>query len=32
MIYLNASFLFDSVRSDPRFQALLKRMNFPQQP
>ena len=29
MVQLNANPAFDSIRSDPRFQALLHRMNFP---
>ena len=32
MGYLPALVQFDPLRSDPRFQALLQRMNFPQQP
>ena len=31
-IFLSASPVMDNLRSDPRFQALLKKMNFPQQP
>jgi len=30
MIVLKASPTYDSLRSEPRFQALLRRMNFPQ--
>jgi len=29
MVQLYANPAFDSIRSDPRFQALLHRMNFP---
>ena len=32
MAFVGHSFLFDPLRSDPRFQALLQRMNFPQTP
>ena len=30
--YINVHSFFDDLRSDPRFQALLQRMNFPQHP
>jgi eukaryotic-like serine/threonine-protein kinase len=30
MIYLKASAMWDPVRGDPRFQAMLQQMNFPQ--
>ena len=30
MVYLKAEPVFDSMRSDPGFQALIKKMNFPQ--
>jgi hypothetical protein len=29
MIYLKAGALFDPARADPRFEALLRQMNFP---
>ncbi len=31
MTFVNSLFVSDPLRSDPRFQALLQRMNFPQQ-
>ena len=30
MVWLNIVFAWDAVRADPRFQALLRRMNFPE--
>ena len=30
MVWLNIVFAWDALRSDPRFQALLGRMNFPE--
>ena len=32
MTFINPAWFVDPLRSDPRFQALLRRMNFPQQP
>ena len=32
MTFLPTSSMFDPIRADPRFQALLRRMNFPAQP
>jgi hypothetical protein len=30
MIYMKVGVMFDSARADPRFQALLRQMNFPE--
>ena len=30
MVYLNVEPTWDSLRDDPRFQSLLRRMNFPE--
>jgi tetratricopeptide (TPR) repeat protein len=30
MIYMKASVMFDASRADPRFQALIRQMNFPE--
>ena len=30
MVYIKAYPGWDALRSDPRFQALVRRMNFPQ--